>query len=504
MVSLTAAATARACDALRKQLADVDPLVAGLATWLGVTGIAGGHPQPDSGLWLTRDVALAGVLEAAGQTGPRPFEEGLAALRSRTFFAPHNPGGFESDPLAILAVAIGIHHLGDSDAAAWIRKLAERAATGEVEAWRVALLHAAAALACDEVPRENLPLELLAALAGKGVPGCDRPADRTLRTACLVRGDGPAERSLFRLAALVTQGAPRTTGRRRSAVALPAVRTDVGIITIKEEEFAAVLRQFAPTTQVRGARRNYEVAELQTAHGSTRVAITRCVQQGNAHAQMAASDLLEDLSPAFVVVVGIGGGRPTSDLTLGDVVISSFVHDLTLEDTGSDGTSRFSALGGPLDPEAARVVSHLQALIPRMKDWTGTLHAARPQLDVTCTTENAAWNELLDEAFTHHRASGRSSPIVRAERIASSDRLVKDPDLLTQWTSVLKGIMVVEMESAGVYVFCHNKRVPYLAIRGISDIVGAKRDERWTAYACETAAAFARSLIETGVFAKQS
>ena len=36
-----------------------------------------------------------------------------------------------------------------------------------------------------------------------------------------------------------------------------------------------------------------------------------------------------------------------------------------------------------------------------------------------------------------------------------------------------------------------------LAIRGISDVVGFKRHPDWTAYACETAAAFAKALLLT-------
>jgi hypothetical protein len=36
-----------------------------------------------------------------------------------------------------------------------------------------------------------------------------------------------------------------------------------------------------------------------------------------------------------------------------------------------------------------------------------------------------------------------------------------------------------------------------LAIRGISDIVGLKRSEAWTKYACASAAAFTRAFLRT-------
>ena len=54
------------------------------------------------------------------------------------------------------------------------------------------------------------------------------------------------------------------------------------------------------------------------------------------------------------------------------------------------------------------------------------------------------------------------------------------------------------MESAGVYKAAHG-RVPFLAIRGISDACsGFKRDlHAWVEYACHTAAAFTRALLLT-------
>ena len=56
------------------------------------------------------------------------------------------------------------------------------------------------------------------------------------------------------------------------------------------------------------------------------------------------------------------------------------------------------------------------------------------------------------------------------------------------------------MESAGAYVPCQRNGVPFLAIRGISDIVGWRRDEAWTLYACHTAAAYTRMLVGAGIF----
>ena len=80
--------------------------------------------------------------------------------------------------------------------------------------------------------------------------------------------------------------------------------------------------------------------------------------------------------------------------------------------------------------------------------------------------------------------------------IASSDRLVKDPSLLISWISAARGTLAVEMESAGVHRATRSN-TPMLSIRGLSDIVGLRRQDAWTKYACASAAAFTRGYLRT-------
>jgi nucleoside phosphorylase len=60
--------------------------------------------------------------------------------------------------------------------------------------------------------------------------------------------------------------------------------------------------------------------------------------------------------------------------------------------------------------------------------------------------------------------------------------------------------LVVEMEAAGIYRAARSgdKEYPFLAIRGISDIIGLKRHQDWTAYACHSTAAFALAFVKGG------
>lgn len=299
---------------------------------------------------------------------------------------------------------------------------------------------------------------------------------------------------------------PARQGRVRRRLTDPsfsseAAHFDVGIVTMKEEEYEALLEKFHPATSLSGARRDYDIAIVETSVRPCRIAITRCVQQGNAHAQNAASQMLTDISPSFVLVVGIAGGVPTPDFCLGDVVVSDYIQDLTLEDTGTSPESRrFNALGGPLHSDASRIVERLRALERNSDAWSSakSIGRTRPGLNGVHTTDDRAWNAEIDSALQCQ--VGREEPIARARKIASSDRLVKDPELIQYWRKVLKAVAAVEMESAGVYVVCQREGVPFLAIRGISDIIGWKRDEAWTRYACHSAAAYARMLIASGAF----
>src|SRR6266566_10163367 len=90
-------------------------------------------------------------------------------------------------------------------------------------------------------------------------------------------------------------------------------------------------------------------------------------------------------------------------------------------------------------------------------------------------------------------------PDFKAGSIASSNHLIRNPLILNQWREIARTILAVEMEAAGVYEAAQgiDRQYPVMAIRGISDIVGLKRDSRWTEYACQTAAAFMYAFIMT-------
>src|SRR5690349_12092682 len=108
-------------------------------------------------------------------------------------------------------------------------------------------------------------------------------------------------------------------------------KVDFGIITIREDEFEAVLQRFPDRLGLVSGRRQYNIRRLAIGDGDAyTVAIVRCAAQGNGEAQQVANALLDELAPRWLLVVGIAGGAPAFEFTLGDVVVSTDVCDFNV------------------------------------------------------------------------------------------------------------------------------------------------------------------------------
>src|SRR5690606_30836056 len=93
--------------------------------------------------------------------------------------------------------------------------------------------------------------------------------------------------------------------------AAPA-QVDIGILTIRDDELRAVLAAFPDKAGIlKGKTREYTLRHADAGHGERyTVAVLRQVEQGNGEAQEAARDLIDDLAPKLVLVVGIAGALP--------------------------------------------------------------------------------------------------------------------------------------------------------------------------------------------------
>jgi nucleoside phosphorylase len=275
---------------------------------------------------------------------------------------------------------------------------------------------------------------------------------------------------------------------------------DIGIITILDDEFKAVLDVFPDGDQVHRGHRTYTLRTCDAGDGQTyNLAILRLIGQGTGEAQNAARDLIDDFAPSLLIVVGIAGARPSDEFTLGDVVVSTRICDYCVE-SRSTKADEFSLSGGPIGKDLAAGVANL---ISRKKELHGWSKGLRSKPKVKWKTDGLLvgpkpWRNDVAKSLENHfgRNSGRRGPLFVTGAIASSDRLVKDPGIVIAWLKTARHLRAIEMESAGVYRAA-NERCPMLAIRGISDIVGLKRDDDWKIYACRTAAAFTCAYLRT-------
>jgi nucleoside phosphorylase len=291
---------------------------------------------------------------------------------------------------------------------------------------------------------------------------------------------------------------PEPLGREPPNTKLPPV--DIAILTFREDEYRAVLDRF-PAAEVDSRRRRTYMSDwVWNRHGlAFRVAIVRTAAQGPSAAQATAQAAIADLDPTWLLLAGIAGAVPSTEFTLGDVVVATTLHAFTVGAQLEGGRSEFSDQGGPMTRDMEDLVLMIPALRRELVGWDSpkSLTVDRPSVDLRPRLfyGSKEWRRKTKAGLQYNLA--RTTPIVTERAVASSGLLVRDPDLIAQWRSMARDVEAVEMELAGVFEAARQraKEYPILAIRGISDVVGYDRDPGWTAYACHTAASFAVTFL---------
>lgn len=286
-------------------------------------------------------------------------------------------------------------------------------------------------------------------------------------------------------------------------------KIDFGIITIKSEEYLSLLKRFSPIYEVEGERR-YSISCIKTSNNDYYwIALVRCAEQGESVGQKTAENLIKDIDPEWLLLVGIAGGIPSSDFSLGDVILANRLHSFSLQAVYEGGITNYGNRGGPMHPVIDDLLAQLPAYELEFANWHETIDLERPiiKLQPNNFYGDESWKEDLKEKLEkrfkdENKFKNRSKHVVAP--IASSNKLIKDTKVIQQWKSSARYLQAVEMELAGIYEAARrkNKTYPILAIRGISDIIGFNRDEEWTMYACEASAAFTFEWMNSGTMKK--
>jgi nucleoside phosphorylase len=280
-----------------------------------------------------------------------------------------------------------------------------------------------------------------------------------------------------------------------------------GIITVKSEEFQAVHNAFDHWEDVEGGDHTYFITRVQTRAGHERtVSLVRLLEQGQDVAQKVTRDLIEDLNPKWIMLVGIAGGLPDNEYSLGDVLLASRIHDFAVSAARQDAPPQFNLKGGAVHTEVAKLLEAIHGFDANFSGWNTpvSIGMEKPNIEPPRRPDKRfygepEWKRKVLESLRRNFPSGTSPrpPKYYVAPSATSNTLVKDTSIVAQLTDAARAVSTVEMELGGAYLAAQN--VPLLAIRGLSDIVGFKRDHDWTEYACKTAAALARALIISDV-----
>jgi hypothetical protein len=168
-------------------------------------------------------------------------------------------------------------------------------------------------------------------------------------------------------------------------------KVDFGIITIREDEFKAVLDRL-PTESYTTGRQSYALSRLKTSNDDEYlIASVRCLEQGNLAGQAVAQKLIEDLNPQWIIVVGIAGSVPEPDYTLGDVLLATRLHDFCvsarLPGENKEYIEEFASKGGPMHPAIQDLLALLPAIEPDFDRWNEKplLQAKRPKVNLNQT-----------------------------------------------------------------------------------------------------------------------
>lgn len=267
----------------------------------------------------------------------------------------------------------------------------------------------------------------------------------------------------------------------------------IGIITIREDEYKAVVKRL-PGNHWKGLTGSLY-------YRSNNVVVIRCIDQGEGEAQTVAWNMINDLQPMLILLVGIAGALPEYEFTLGDVIVSSRIVDMCVGAALEGGIREGAIAGGPLHKKVNRILRIFPTIVEDLNGWNTKESLGIEIPDLKFKQSNfyggTDWEKKVKERLKYHFPRGKlnRSQTATSGAIASSDNLVKDTNLVRQWKNNARHIVAVEMEAAGVYRATYENDVPFIAIRGISDIVGFNRGHEWTSFACNSAAAFATYFI---------
>lgn len=234
-------------------------------------------------------------------------------------------------------------------------------------------------------------------------------------------------------------------------------------------------------------------------------------QRGTSSAATVASQMRSTYtSLRFGLLVGIGGGVLTTDIRLGDVVVSQPERQfggVVQYDTGERQEGGRFLRTGSLNMPLTVLLAALQKL---KSNHQRGINKCAEYLNIICSKKGLGFarpegKDLLFEAGYKHKGGHdckdcgmdglvarefRERIVVHYGTIASGNLDVQDSEIRQKLSDDLGGLLCLETEAAGLM-----NSFPCLVIRGICDYADSHKNEMWHKYAAATAAAYAKDLL---------
>jgi nucleoside phosphorylase len=340
----------------------------------------------------------------------------------------------------------------------------------------------------------------------------------------------------------------------------PHTMVDFAIITVLDEEYYALYRRFEPRPQRYASGHTYGISQIQSEDGKH---YTIAIGRHSGVVQQLTRDMIKDLSPTLLLVVGTADAVPDTDFTLGDVIVSSRIHIFNSNASKPDEIQW--DVRGDIHPYISEITATLPLYHSRLQDWNNpaSISVPRPNVDpkkfkdfdfdqLTDEDErnifggtlplswqkkilsSLKWNfgsDILENSDTSKEKDDTDAEALQLSGQRSANehdhsqeshyqntdippRQTPDPifrigsvassNRLIRNSSVLIKWLetthsILALETKTAGVSQVAEQIPVMAILGISDIVGLRYEDGWTRYACHTAAAFTDAFIKAGI-----
>ncbi|WP_281774734.1 hypothetical protein [Methanobacterium formicicum] len=238
----------------------------------------------------------------------------------------------------------------------------------------------------------------------------------------------------------------------------------IGVVVALDIELDAVLNQFSHR-KFKQDSRTYYVGHIDSKIESYNIAVTRSSHPGNTPSAIVTKDLINDLNPKYIILIGIAAGYGDDGLKLGDVVVSDAIFDY-------DYTKEFDDKS-LIRPRTYNSDHYLMECVKNF-EWDC-------EIEVDCP-------------------DGSSSPNVIVGHIATGNKVIASKYYKEKIKSIHDKIIAIEMESGGVADAAKQLKNPIgiLVIKGISDLGDEDKDDDWHEYSANAAAQFFADILRSG------